>query len=138
MGRAWPTEARAAIALLVAGWALCGCDFTKVPGLNASLTFEAVSSLIKQDPDALHAIRAAWAGGRDEVLAIERTLRRLVMLCAACLGERKGARQATKSALANVESVPLRRGCYTISYWCFNEPKGGVADFGFGGLCGGW
>ena len=86
-----PTEARAAIALLVAGWALCGCDFTKVPGLNASLTFEAVSSLIKQDPDALHAIQAAWAGGRDEVLGIERTLRRLVMLCATCLGERKGS-----------------------------------------------
>ena len=128
-------DQRLAIALMVTGWALSGCDFTSVKGLNANMIFDAVPSFVKTAPACLALMENAWGGSREDVMAIVPALKRLVLLCAGNYSDQPRSRKATVQYLREVGqgivTEPLLRAAWVASYWSNNEQKGNLSDFGF-------
>lgn len=124
-------QQRCAMALVVAGWALAGCDYAEVKGLRADFVFEAVGPIVRNYPEMAQAMSAAWSGDRVATLDMVYTLRRIVLMCAAAYGERKGARKAAIADMQNVDEAPLQRAAWTIAYWCGVEHKENLEDFSF-------
>jgi hypothetical protein len=127
-------QERAAMALMVAGWAISGCDFADVKGLNAAMIFEVLPSMVKTMPETMELLQSAWSGDRHQVLRIALALKRLVLLAAGSYGERPNHRKATVQDLLHVDLAPLKRGAWTVSYWSGNEMRGNLADFAFAGV----
>ena len=130
-----PADQRLTIALMVAGWALAGCDFTAVKGLRADMVMNAIPSFVKTAPDHLALMAHAWDGDRESVKGLVPALKRLVLLCAGNYGDQPRAKKATAEALRDVgfgrEINPLLRGAWVAAYWSNNEQRGNLAEFGF-------
>tara|TARA_Y100000768_G_scaffold255360_1_gene194070 strand:- start:9816 stop:11237 length:1422 start_codon:yes stop_codon:yes gene_type:complete len=129
------TDRRLAIALMVSGWALSGCDFTEVKGLNAKLIFDALPSFVKTAPKHLALMEHAWSGNREDIKAMVPALKRLVLLCAGNYSDQPRSRKATAQSLRDVGEgnalTPLLRAAWVTSYWSNNEQRGDLSDFGF-------
>jgi len=135
-------QQRCAMALVVAGWALSGCDFADAKGMRSDLVFDAVGPLVRTAPDAVEMMAAAWSGDRVALLqSVVPAMRKLVMMCGSAYGERKGARKAQVAELMSPDEDALRRAAWALSYWCGCEHRGDLGDFSFsepqawGGWC---
>lgn len=124
-------EARMATALMCAGWALAGCDFCKVAGLNADMVMQALPSYLHTAPGLLGLMPRAWSGDREAAKGITDALRRLVLLCAGNYGDQPRARKATVENMRNHDNLTLLRACWTTAYWSKHEFRGDLSDFGF-------
>lgn len=128
-----PLQQRKATVLMCAGWALCGCDFVALPGMNADLVLSVLPSLLKTAPQLLDLMEHTWSGDREATLSTTESLRRLVLMCAGELGERPRARKATIEKMRNFDSSVLQRAAWVNSYWNHCEFAGAMHEFGFSG-----
>lgn len=126
-----PVEARCAMALMAAGWAMSGSDFVKTPGLHARMVFEAVPAMLATCPRLVELMQHSWGDSREGAKLVQPALRRLLLLCAGNYAETKRARKKTIEGLRNYEPDVLLRACWTVAYWCGEEHTGSLEDFGF-------
>ena len=125
------SEERLAMTLMVAGWIVSGCDYSDVKGMNAALVFEILPSMVNAMPETLSMMQKAWEGDRQQVLSLTLAIQRICHLAARAYGDRPRAKKAVVEDLLHVDQEPLRRGAWTLAYWCKNEQKGDLSDFGF-------
>jgi hypothetical protein len=128
-----PLQQRKATALMCAGWALCGCDFVDLPGMNADLVLSVLPSLLKTAPELLDLMEHTWSGDREGALSVTQALRRLVLMCAGELSERPRARKTTVEKMRNHDSSVLQRAAWVSAYWTHREFSGAMHEFGFAG-----
>lgn len=126
-----PLEARCAMALMAAGWALAGSDFTRAKGLHARMVFEAVPAMLATCPRLIELMQHSWKDSRQGAKLVQPALRRLLLLCASSYSEQKRARKKTVEELRNHETDVLLRACWTVAYWQNVEHTGSLDDFGF-------
>ena len=123
---------RAAVCVLILGWALAGCDYARIPTLNAlEVTENAgafVRSLIKTNQ--LHRLNAAWTGDVHSLrLLVPPILHEFVGLCHRVRRE-TGARINPGKNVFDVDQE-AHRAVWTIAYWCGKEHRESLLDFGF-------
>jgi hypothetical protein len=123
-------ERRRAMLLLIGGWALGGCDFTGVPGFTAEMAFDVVPALARTMRDELNVMDDA-RGERSQVGNTSGMLRKVVFLGASSYAERPRSKRSVIEKLHAVESAPLLRASWCLSYWSLNEIKGDLTEFGF-------
>ena len=128
-----PLDQRKATTLMCAGWAICGCDFVSLPGMNAALVMNALPSYVKTAPELLDLMERCWSGDREATLSAVKALRRLVLMCAGDYAEAPRARKATVEKMRNYDSTVLQRAAWVISYWSHHEHSGSLHEFGFSG-----
>lgn len=126
-----PLEQRAAMSLMAAGWALAGCDFVKVAGLNASLVMEAIPGFLKTAPELLQLMHNSWSGERTATQQLTPALRRLLLLCATNYSEKPRARKASIASMREHANELLLRAAWTVAYWNCHEFTDNLRDFGF-------
>lgn len=126
-----PIEQRAAMSLMAAGWALAGCDFVKVAGLNAALVMEAIPGYLKTAPELLDLMHNSWSGDRLSTQQLAPALRRLLLLCATNYGEMPRARKASVTSMREHAHEDLLRASWVIAYWNQCEFTDNLRDFGF-------
>lgn len=128
-----PTESRCAMALLAAGWAMAGCDFCTTTGLSARMVFDAIPAMIKASPDLVALMAHSFEEGRDGAKKPQLALRRLMLICAGNLAEKKGSRKAYVEGMRNDSADTVLRACWVCAYWTGVEYHGSLTDFGFPG-----
>ena len=121
--------------LMAAGWALAGCDFVRVPGLNARMVFEAVPSYLKTAKDLLALMPDSWSHDRNRVRLVLPALRRLLLLCASNYAEEHRARKASVTSMREHTHDQLLRAAWTAAYWNQHEITGALDEFGFTACC---
>lgn len=126
-----PIEARCAMALLAAGFSMAGCDFLKQPGLTARMVFDAVPGMLKASPDLVELMKNCYGEDRDDAKKVQPALRRLLLICAGNMEQKKGTRKASIASVRNHETDVLLRAAFVTSYWCGVEHRGSLVDFGF-------
>ena len=111
-------EKMAMMSMLVAGWAMCGCDFLKVKGMRADVVMEVALSL----KEAPREMRMAWSGYGGMLSS----LRSFTGKCSEKLATMP--RMKRQSLLVqNVEDDLLLRAAWTVSYWCRSDAEVGSA-----------
>lgn len=128
---------RAAMALLSAGWCLCGCDFCELKGMRSDIIWQSVVQIARNEPSLLKKMSAVWeltrtstaaeiAEGRDEMAeAIER----MVNLSTSKLEELPRMSRALASAkLANKSD--FLKPAWVVLYWAGLEFKS-LNEWGF-------
>ena len=127
-----PSEQRASITLLVAGWALCGCDF--VPAVNplrSDAVFESIGEIVRTRPETLKCVEAAWAGDRAALQQIHRPLRELLTVCCSRMADFPRIKKDKLLSLRNVDESVLGRASWVAAYWNSIEMSGNLEEFGF-------
>lgn len=124
-------EQRTALSLMTAGWALAGCDFVRVPGLNAAMVFDALPGYIKTAAPLVALMAKTWSGERRCVAQVRPALRRLVMLCASNYEDKPRARKASVAGMRDHSDDQLLRAAWTAAYWNQREIQGDLSEFGF-------
>ena len=128
---------RHAAALLVAGWALGGCDFVRLAGLRADVVMETVVEIAQTEPESLRQMDAAFSltrastpyevavGRADMASAVEQ----LLEIAAVKLGEMPRMQRACASVKAAEDDV-VAKASWVVCYWCgleFTE----IEEWGF-------
>lgn len=127
-----PRDQRAAMTLLVAGWAVCGCDFVpEVNPMRSDVVFESISEIVRRHPESLEIMENAWLGQRDNMALLHQPIRQLIIACASRLGGMPRVKAQNLSNLRNIDVSVLRRASWVIAYWNSVEYRGNLDDFGF-------
>jgi len=125
-------EQRAAITLLVAGWAACGCDFvSEVKPMRADVVFRCIGDVVRSHPDGLGLIEHAWRGDRGRMSLVHEPVRALLLECARALSGMPRVKAQHVASLRRVDELVLRRLSWVVAYWNSVEYGGDLSDFGF-------
>ena len=127
-----PRDQRAAMTLLVAGWAVCGCDFVpEVNPMRSDVVFDAIGEVVRRHPESLEIMEHAWLGKRDNMVLLHGPIRQLLLACASRLGDLPRVKAQNLSNLRNIDVSVLRRASWVSAYWNSVEYRGNLDDFGF-------
>ena len=126
-----PCDRHAAITLLCAGWALCGCDFVEFKGMRSDVVFESIPTVIKTIPSAVESTKNAWSGQRSNVHHLYEPIRALAFQCASKLMDIPKIKKDHLTALRNLDDIIVKRTAWLICYWNSHEFKGSMEEFGF-------
>ena len=116
-----PVTPAAALRLLVASLALCGCDYVHVPGMRADLVLPVVRDLVQARPDLLRPLpllsspRATHPSVRTVRAVVEAYL-----VASAHSAASPQLRRAVARA-ADCTDAHVLRACWTCAYWDFDE-----------------
>ena len=128
---------RAAIALLSAGWSLCGCDFLKLAGLRSDAVWSAATAMAREERSTLNRIAHLFnIGSKSTPAEIDEARReaavaigRLVELASEHLSNMpRMARASASSKLA--DSNDFFRAAWVTLYWSGFEMKA-LEEWGF-------
>lgn len=124
-------DRQAAMTLLAAGLALSGCDFVELKGMRSDYVFDAVPIVVKTVPAAIEGAKFAWTGVREDVFKLEPAIKALAMACASRLAETPGVKKGVLPSVRDPDQNIILRTAWLMSYWCGNEFKGDMHEFGF-------
>lgn len=126
-----PDDRHAALTLMVAGWALCGCDFVEYKGMRSDVVFDSIDTVIKSSPSAIENAKFAWSGNRGELSLMYQPIQTLAIACASRLLEIPRIKKDHLMQLRNLDDMFLKRVAWICAYWNSCEFKGNMDDFGF-------
>lgn len=125
------SDRHAAMTLMCAGWALCGCDFVQVKGMRSDVVFDSIPGVVKTIPDAVEHIKNAWSGRRECVESLHQPIRALAVACASRLLEIPRIKKDIVPSVRNLDDMAVRRTAWLMCYWNSCEFKGRMDEFGF-------
>lgn len=125
------SDRHAAMTLMCAGWALCGCDFVEVRGMRSDVVFDCMPNVVKTIPDAVENTKNAWSGKREFVERLHQPIRALAMACASKLLDIPRIKKDHVPSVRNLDDVVVRRTAWLLCYWNSCEFKGAMEEFGF-------
>ena len=128
---------RGAMALLAAGWCLCGCDFCALKGMRSDAVWAAMGQVAKEEPRFLRKMSHVWELTRrstDAEVAEARTdlcdaIDRLVQVAVCKLSETPRMGRATASAKL-ADRNDSAKAAWVVLYWGGLERKD-LDDWGF-------
>jgi hypothetical protein len=128
---------RGAMALLAAGWCLCGCDFCALKGMRSDAVWAAMQQVAKEEPRFLSKMSHVWELTRrstDAEVAEARNdlcdaIDRLVNVAVCKLSETPRMSRATASAKL-ADRNDSAKAAWVILYWGGLERKD-LDDWGF-------
>ena len=128
---------RNAMALLAAGWALCGSDFVELKGMRSDVVYDAVVEICQRKASLLTKMDHALELGRsstDEQLDQAKThmvdaIKTLVSIAGAKLGELPRMQRANAS-VRDVTHDTMAKAAWCVTYWTGFEMKD-LARWGF-------
>jgi len=126
-----PSDRHAAITLLCAGWALCGCDFVEFKGMRSDVVFDSIPTVVKSIPSAVENTKHAWSGQRSDVQHLHDPIRALATQCASRFMDIPRIKKDHLTALRNLDDMIVKRTAWLICYWNSCEFKGSMEEFGF-------
>lgn len=126
-----PMDQRAAITLMAAGWALCGCDFVELKSMRADVVLESMPTVVKLHNRVLQNMHAAWSGKREELHMLEKPIKCLLSLCAMRLSELPRTNKQLVEGVRSPDVIPIRRASWVGAYWNSVEFKDNMDQFGF-------
>jgi hypothetical protein len=126
-----PLDHRAAITLMAAGWALCGCDFVELKGMRSDVVFEAMPELVKTRTDSLDKMKYAWTGKREDLLETHLPMKDLLVMCASRLMDIPRIKKDKVPGIRSPNEMVLKQTSWLSSYWNGWEHKGNLEDFGY-------
>jgi len=124
-------DKHAAMTLMCAGWALCGCDFVEFKGMRSDVVFDSIGTVVNTIPSAVENAKHAWSGKRESVALLHDPIRALAMACASRLLDIPRIKKDFIPSLRNLDDVLVRRTAWLICYWNSCEFKGCMEEFGF-------
>jgi hypothetical protein len=125
------SDRHAAMTLMCAGWALCGCDFVEFKGMRSDVVFDSIGTVVKTIPSAVENAKHAWSGKRECVTMLHDPIRALAMACASKLLDIPRIKKDFLPSLRNLDDVLVRRTAWLLCYWNSCEFKGSMEEFGF-------
>jgi hypothetical protein len=123
-------DQRAAITLLVSGWAACGCDFVQLKGMRSDVVFGAVAEIVKTQTDCVEFMKHAWSAERENLVKTHHSIRKLLVECASRLSNIPRIKKDCLPSISDPDDLILKRIGWVAAYWNSVEHKG-VEDFGF-------
>jgi hypothetical protein len=128
---------RGAMALLAAGWVLCGCDFCELKGMRSDVVWEAVVQIARDEPRLLKNMSHVWELTRkstDAEVSEARSdmcevVERLVNIAICKLSEMPRMSRAHASARL-ADNNDYKKASWVIMYWGGLEYKN-LDDWGF-------
>lgn len=125
----------AALALLAAAIACCGCDFVEVKGMRADLALPVVRDLVRcRNSEALEAMACIFGERREDVLRASRAVEMVIHEYAKSLTNVPRMQKAKHNASSYCDAQVLR-ALWTCAYWHQREFKDCPA-WGFPAECG--
>ena len=124
----------AAMALLAAALACCGCDFVEIKGMRADLVLPVVRDIVRNHRNQLKLMSNVCATQREDVLRAAGALKFLIEEFADAIVDMPRMKKAHASASSACEAQ-LLRVLWTCSYWHLKEYKN-CAEWGFVGASG--
>ena len=124
----------AAMALLAAALACCGCDFVKIDGMRVDLVLPVVRDIVRNHRDKLQLITHVHETRRADVLLASGALQFLIDEYADAISEMPRMQKAHASA-SNACNAQRLRVLWTCSYWHGKEYKN-CTDWGFAAASG--
>ena len=124
----------AAMALLAAALACCGCDFVEIKGMRVDLILPVVRDIVRNHRDKLHLITHVHETRRKDVLRAAGVLEFLIEEYADSISEMPRMQKAHINA-SNACRAQLLRVLWTCSYWHGKEYKN-CTDWGFAAASG--
>jgi hypothetical protein len=125
------SDRHAAMTLMCAGWALCGCDFVEVKGMRSDVVFDCISTVVKTIPSAVENTKHAWSGKRECVERLHQPIRALAIACASRLLDIPRIKKDFVPSVRDLDDLVVRRTAWLLCYWNSCEFKGGMEEFGF-------
>jgi len=121
---------RGAMAILTAGWCLCGCDFCELKGMRSDVVWESTVSIARGEPRLLKMMSSVWEltrkSSNEEVeegrVAICEVIERLVNLSICKLDEIPRMNRALASAKLATKS-DFSKAAWVLMYWSGLEFK---------------
>jgi hypothetical protein len=126
-----PSDRHAAMTLMCAGWALCGCDFVEFKGMRSDVVFDSIGTVVKTVPSAIENTKHAWSGRRDQVKELHQPIRALAMACASRFLDIPRIKKDFVPSLRNLDDMLVKRTAWLLCYWNSCEFKGSMEEFGF-------
>eukprot|EP00966_Prymnesium_polylepis_P083628 1936867-Prymnesium_polylepis.3 len=123
-------DQRAAITLLVSGWAACGCDFVRLKGMRSDVVFDAVAEIVKTQTDCVEFMKHAWSVERKNLVITHHPIRKLLVECASRLSNIPRIKKDCLTSTRDPDDLILKRIGWVVAYWNSVEHKR-VEDFGF-------
>jgi hypothetical protein len=125
------SDRHAAMTLLCAGWAMCGCDFVECKGMRSDVVFDCIQNVVSDFPEAIENTKYAWSGKREHVQHLYAPIRVLANACASRLECLPRVKKDVVSSLRILDEVIVKRTAWLICYWNSCEFKGELNEFGF-------
>lgn len=122
-------DRNAAVALLVAACACCGCDFLAVTGARADLMIPVVKQLVSKKPEVLKEMAHVFEEAEDDVRKAKSAIDAVLTAYALDISTkpRMGRSHASVSKYAEVQTL---KAVWIVAYWCGREFRDCTA-FGF-------
>ena len=128
---------RGAMALLAAGWCLCGCDFCELKGMRSDAVWSAMQQIVREQPRLLCKMAHVWELKRvstEAEVSEARTdlcdaIDRLVQIAVSKLAETPRMARATASAKL-ADRNDSAKAAWVVLYWGGLERKD-LDDWGF-------
>jgi hypothetical protein len=119
----------AAVALLVAACACCGCDFLEVKGARADLMLPVVKDVVRRHPEVLRDMARVFAKEQATVREAKPAIDTVLKAYAEDIATKPRMKRSHASA-SNYCDAQVLRALWTVSYWCGREFLD-CADWGF-------
>ena len=119
----------AAVALLVAACACCGCDFLEVKGTRADLMLPVVKDVVRRHPEVLRDMARVFAEEQATVREAKPAIDTVLKAYAEDIATKPRMKRSHASA-SNYCDAQVLRALWTVSYWCGREFLD-CADWGF-------
>ena len=127
-----PQDQRAALTLLISGWAMCGCDFVdEVKPMRSDVVFEVIGDLVRRNRDVVQLMAHCWKGNRADLRLARPALSKLVSACSSRLGGMARINKQSLSSLDSLDEMVYNKTFWTAAYWNSVEFKGNLEEFGF-------
>ena len=121
---------RNAICMLIAGFALSGCDFVECKGLRADFVLDGIKEVVKFHADDVDSMQYAFTGDRMSMAMLRKPIKTLMSVCASKMSDTPRMKKSADS-VRNVDDVALSRASWVAAYWGGCEIKGNLEEFGF-------
>lgn len=121
---------RNALCMLIAGFALSGCDFVECKGLRADFVLDGIREVVRFHTDEVESMQYAFNGDRVSMAMLRKPIKTLMSVCASKMSETPRMKKSA-DAVRNVDDVALSRASWVAAYWSGNEIVGDLHEFGF-------
>ena len=122
-------DCAAAVALLVAACACCGCDFLRVEGTRADVMLPVVKDVLHKNPEVLQTMKRIF--DEDEAVA-RKAMPAIGVVLEAYVDDiaTKPRMKRSHASASNYCDAQALRALWTVSYWYGREFRN-CADWGF-------
>jgi len=122
-------DRNAAVALLVAACACCGCDFLEVKGARADLMLPVVKDIVRRHPEVLRDMALIFDEDEAVVREAKSAINTVLKAYADDIANKPRMKRSHASA-SNYCDAQVLRALWTVSYWYGREFLD-CADWGF-------